>query len=158
MDRIGGGGRRSENVNRRAMLRASDAEREQVAERLRRASVEGRLQSDELEERMSAALSAKTYGELDAVVSDLPAPMPARLDRRTTPWMRRPTTLGLVALTLVVLVVGAVVSAIGGHSHSGRGGGFADGASLFWLVWIVLGWRYFSRRHGGARWGRGSDR
>lgn len=56
----------------RANLRASDADRERVAERLRKATGEGRLLAEELEERLHAALSARTYGELDAVVADLP--------------------------------------------------------------------------------------
>ena len=44
-------------------LRASDADRDAVAERLRRAAVEGRLQPEELEERLHAALRARTYGD-----------------------------------------------------------------------------------------------
>ena len=56
----------------RATLRASDADREQVAELLRHATGEGRLLVDELEHRLGAALSAKTYAELDAVIADLP--------------------------------------------------------------------------------------
>jgi Domain of unknown function (DUF1707) len=59
-------------MSRRATLRASDADREQVAEFLRHAAGEGRLLVDELEDRLGAALSAKTYAELDAVIADLP--------------------------------------------------------------------------------------
>ena len=57
---------------RRATLRASDADREQVTEQLRRAAGEGRILAEELEERLEAVFSARTYGELDAVVADLP--------------------------------------------------------------------------------------
>jgi hypothetical protein len=57
---------------KRATLRASDADREQVAERLRHAAGEGRIVAEELEERLEAVFSARTYGELDAVVADLP--------------------------------------------------------------------------------------
>ena len=53
-------------------MRASDADREQVAEFLRHAAGEGRLLVDELEDRLGAALSAKTYAELDAITADLP--------------------------------------------------------------------------------------
>jgi hypothetical protein len=56
----------------RAHLRASDADRDRAADRLRVATAEGRLTAEELEERMRAALSARTYGELDALVADLP--------------------------------------------------------------------------------------
>jgi hypothetical protein len=61
----------------RSILRASDADRERVAERLRHASTEGRLTAEELEERMHRALSARTYGELDGLVADLPRHIPA---------------------------------------------------------------------------------
>ena len=57
---------------RRATLRASDADREQIAEQLRHAAGEGRLDPEELEERLETVFSARTYGELDAVVVDLP--------------------------------------------------------------------------------------
>jgi hypothetical protein len=57
---------------RTSSYRASDADRERVADRLRQAAAEGRLLAHELEERIHAALRAKTYGELDAVVADLP--------------------------------------------------------------------------------------
>jgi hypothetical protein len=61
-------------VARVPSLRASDSDRDQVAERLHRATVEGRLNPDELEERLDALYSSRTYGELDALVADLPAP------------------------------------------------------------------------------------
>src|SRR5579871_4656935 len=64
---------------RRAILKASDSDREQVAERLRHATAEGRLMAEELEERLEAVFAARTYGELDAIVADLPgAPAPRR--------------------------------------------------------------------------------
>jgi hypothetical protein len=56
-----------------AAYRASDADRELVAERLREAAGEGRLTLDELEERLGQVYRALTYGELDALVADLPA-------------------------------------------------------------------------------------
>ena len=54
-------------------LRASDADREQVSQRLRHATAEGRLCGDELEERLEALYAARTYGELDALLVDIPA-------------------------------------------------------------------------------------
>ncbi|WP_338696969.1 DUF1707 domain-containing protein [Streptomyces sp. Q6] len=53
-------------------LRASDADREQVAERLRDALAEGRLDMDEFEERLEATYKARTYGELAPITRDLP--------------------------------------------------------------------------------------
>jgi hypothetical protein len=54
-------------------LRASDTDREQVAERLRHATAEGRLSGDEFGQRLEALYAARTYRELDALVDDLPA-------------------------------------------------------------------------------------
>ncbi|MEE1752318.1 DUF1707 SHOCT-like domain-containing protein [Streptomyces sp. SP18CS02] len=55
-------------------MRASDAERERIAERLRDAVAEGRLDMTEFEERLDAAYRARTHGELEPLVRDLPAP------------------------------------------------------------------------------------
>ncbi|MYW46531.1 DUF1707 domain-containing protein [Streptomyces sp. SID161] len=60
-------------------LRASDADRERVAEVLRDAVAEGRLDMEEFEERLEAAYTARTYGELAPLTRDLPgaaAPVP----------------------------------------------------------------------------------
>jgi DUF1707 SHOCT-like domain len=53
-------------------LRASDAERERVAAFLRDQAAEGRLDADELDERVGKAYSAKTVRELQALTADLP--------------------------------------------------------------------------------------
>ncbi|MFD0692375.1 DUF1707 SHOCT-like domain-containing protein [Actinomadura fibrosa] len=53
-------------------VRASDAEREAVVERLRVASVEGRLTFEELAERTEAACMAVTRGDLERITTDLP--------------------------------------------------------------------------------------
>jgi hypothetical protein len=57
--------------DQRPELRASDAEREQTAETLRRAMGDGRLSVEELEERLRAAYSAPTVRELELLVSDV---------------------------------------------------------------------------------------
>ncbi len=54
-------------------MRASDADRDQVMEVLRVAAGEGRLTPDELDERLEAALSSRTFGELAALTADLMA-------------------------------------------------------------------------------------
>ncbi|GGU35058.1 DUF1707 SHOCT-like domain-containing protein [Streptomyces daghestanicus] len=54
-------------------LRASDADRDRVAEVLRDALAEGRLDMAEFEERLDAAYAARTYGELAPLIRDLPA-------------------------------------------------------------------------------------
>ncbi|MGN6167766.1 MAG: DUF1707 SHOCT-like domain-containing protein [Solirubrobacteraceae bacterium] len=95
---------------RRSNLRASDADREQIAERLRKATAEGRLLAEELEQRIGATFSARTYGELDALVADLPddrlaAPRPRSMVRLGSP-------LGAVAITLVAVVVVAIAALV----------------------------------------------
>lgn len=59
-------------------MRASDADRERVAERLREAVGEGRLTLDECDERLRGVWAAKTFGELDQFLVDLPSPTPAQ--------------------------------------------------------------------------------
>ncbi|MDN4160155.1 DUF1707 SHOCT-like domain-containing protein [Nocardioides abyssi] len=54
-------------------LRVSDADRHRTAEVLREAAGEGRLDLDELSERLEAAYAAKVYADLVPLVSDLPA-------------------------------------------------------------------------------------
>ena len=69
-------------------LRASDADREQVAERLRQATPEGWLNADELEGRLQTLFAARTYGELDALLADLGPPLlldPVRVRRLPVP-------------------------------------------------------------------------
>ena len=53
--------------------RATHEDRDRVVEVLRLAAGDGRLTVEELDERVGAALTARTYGELTALVSDLPA-------------------------------------------------------------------------------------
>ena len=56
------------------LVRVSDAEREAVVERLNLATSEGRLTLEEFGDRVAEALAARTRGDLDRVVTDLPAP------------------------------------------------------------------------------------
>jgi hypothetical protein len=57
-------------------MRASDADREAVTAKLRDHFAEGRLTQTELDERVTAALGAKTYGDLRPLTVDLPGPAP----------------------------------------------------------------------------------
>ena len=63
-------------------IRVSDADRERVTARLQENFAEGRLDQDELDERLSAALNAKTFGDLRPLTADLPGPVPRRRGRR----------------------------------------------------------------------------
>jgi hypothetical protein len=140
-------------MTKRATLRAADTDREQVAERLRRAAAEGRLLTDELEERLGAALSAKTYGELDAIVSDLPTAEVDRRRRSLTPVGARPGAAMAFALVVAVVLITALGLAVGGHSHPGHQwrGGLGGGVPVMWLLWLAIGWRLLTRRRRGRR-------
>ena len=59
--------------NDMSRMRISDTERDQVAEILREAAGEGRLDLDELDGRLTAVYAAKTYADLEPIVADLPA-------------------------------------------------------------------------------------
>src|SRR3954470_23443662 len=67
--------------------RAADADRDAAVDALRDHAAAGRLESDELDERLETALRARTLGELRALVADLPGtspslgPHPARRER-----------------------------------------------------------------------------
>jgi hypothetical protein len=54
-------------------IRASDADRDRFASLLREHHAAGRLTAEEFHERMDRALEAKTLGELDELMTDLPA-------------------------------------------------------------------------------------
>jgi hypothetical protein len=111
-------------------LRASDAEREHVARDLRDAAAAGRLDPDELEERLERAYRAPMRADLAALVRDLPGasgPPPAapgpreRSPRRATsrdgaPWL--PALAPLVAVAVLLIAVWALT-----------------GAGYFWPVW-----------------------
>ena len=64
---------RAQDVNPRNDLRASHEDRDRIVELLRVSAGDGRLSIDELDERVEAALTARTYGELEGLVADLPA-------------------------------------------------------------------------------------
>lgn len=61
---------------RTPLLRASDADREVAADRLRIASGEGRLDADELDERLTAVYGARYCSELTRMTSDITPPPP----------------------------------------------------------------------------------
>src|SRR5919107_4903787 len=69
-----------------AQLRISDADRHRVAEILREAAGEGRLDLDELDERLEATYAARTYADLVPITRDLPVhPHPSSPPAARTP-------------------------------------------------------------------------
>jgi hypothetical protein len=115
-------------------LRASDADRDATADRLRRHHTEGRIDSEEFQERLDRCYQAKTIGELDQLVGDLPREHEGRHNRRLY-WRLWP--IPLVPVLAAVLVV-----SVAGWHHGGFG--------LLWLIPVfflirMCVWRRFRR-------------
>jgi hypothetical protein len=129
-------------------LRASDADRESAVERLRVAGMEGRLDSDELEQRIESAYAARWCSELDALTLDV-TPPPARLAQ--PPVFVRPARKlnGLSIASLVAAVcffwmwgVGSLAAVIMGHAalrQIARSGGTQTGRPAA-LTGVALGY------------------
>src|ERR1700722_13902071 len=75
-------------------LRASDADRERVANVLREAAGDGRLTMDELDERLDAGYAAKTYAELEPITHDLPGSSAAYVPTATSAATGDPARFG----------------------------------------------------------------
>ena len=119
-------------------LRASDADREAAADRLRTAATEGRLDPYELDERLTAAYSARWCSELEQLTVDVtPPPPPAP---PAAPVFVRPQTRtnGLaIASVLAGLFwmwwIGSAVAIVLGHvalRQIARSGGLQSGRAL----------------------------
>jgi len=139
-------------------IRVSDADRDRVAGRLREHFAAGRLTQDELDERVSAALNARTFGELRAVLADLPepAPVPPRAGpypQQAPPmWLARrrgPRFLPVLALFLLLALI-----LPGGHWFFW---GFFPFLFFFWMAACLAGIVAMTRfrRHHHHRWDGG---
>lgn len=134
-------------------MRVGDADRERIAEQLRAAHAEGRLDLTEYDERVQRAWAARTYGELEALTTDLPrATLPASL--ATHPEVRQSHRHGRAAVaawagaSAINLVIWAVVSL----------------ATLSWIypwwIWVAGPWgavllaRWIGERMGAPRTSR----
>jgi hypothetical protein len=120
-------------VARSSLIRASDADRDAVAERLRQASVEGRLEPWELEERLEKALRARTYGDLDPLVRDIPGRSAAR-GRPPVSVSAAGVALAIAVRIVVLLVVLAALLAAVAVS------------AAWWLIGLVVWLGLRSRR------------
>jgi hypothetical protein len=127
-------------------IRASDADRERVAERLRKGHAEGRLDLAEFQQRLEHCYEARTLGELHELVSDLPRQ--AEPDERRPLQSFRPWHWSLARLAPILFAL-IVISAATAHHH----------VFLLWIPLVFLFWRLsWSRRRAwtaGAR--RGPD-
>jgi hypothetical protein len=130
-------------------IRVSDADRDRVTGELRDHFAAGRITPSELDERLSATLNAKTFGDLRRIMADLPGPGPAPLAaapplRATPAWAvrRHPPFPPLIVLALlaVLLIPGAgwLLAA------------FVNVILLVWLMTFVVGAIAFGRSQ--RRW------
>jgi Domain of unknown function (DUF1707) len=112
-------------------MRAGDADRRRVADQLRTALEEGRLDLHEYDERLQLAYAAKTYGDLDALLTDLPAAAappvpagPAAVPARgaTREWLVH-VWQSWVSTALMLTVIWAI-----------------SGLGDFWPVWVIGPW------------------
>jgi hypothetical protein len=121
----------------RDQMRAGDADRQRVVERLRLALEEGRLDLHEYDERVQRAYGAKTYGDLEGLLTDLPgagAVQPAVQITATGTATRQ--WLGQVWGSWVLTVL--ITTAVWGVSS------LASGELIyFWPVWVALPWGFF---------------
>jgi hypothetical protein len=88
-------------------LRASDADREATADRLRQHHIDGRLDQDEFQTRLDKCFAAKTVGELAELMRDLPAG-PARRDSGTRTNFGPLGSLRMIPIVPIILAIVAI--------------------------------------------------
>jgi hypothetical protein len=96
-----------------AGLRASDADREGVAAALRRHHLDGRLDTDELQDRLGRCYAAQTGGDLAALLADLPRDEPAPPRRGAAGWPSAAVAAGVLVL---IVALAAVTAGTDGHA------------------------------------------
>jgi DUF1707 SHOCT-like domain/Domain of unknown function (DUF4190) len=124
----------------RGKMRAADADRDHVVEILNTAYSEGRLSREEYDARLENALSARTYADLDQLVTDLPAARAAMV-----PPVANTNALAMASLACGVAQfmfgpVAAIPAIVFGHvaRHQIERTG-EQGAGLA-LAGLILGW------------------
>jgi len=129
--------------NGRGQMRAADVDRDRAVSFLTTAFTEGRLTKDEYDERVERALHARTYADLDVIVTDLPG---AR-NVGTPPVVRPRGTNGLAVASLACGIaqfmlgpLPTIPAIVFGHvaRHQIKRTG-EDGAGLA-LAGLILGW------------------
>jgi|HubBroStandDraft_1064217.scaffolds.fasta_scaffold409210_1 hypothetical protein len=144
----------------RGLMRAADADREQVIGMLKVAFVQGRLTKDELELRVGQTFTARTYAELAAVTADIPtgqiAAQPVRRPARAKGWpplnSSAKTSIGVISAAIVVTVALWLIAWSAGSGAILAGAIFATGTDL--VIMCAAGARMLEarqqRRSGGA--------
>jgi hypothetical protein len=121
---------------RDANVRAGDTDRKAIAERLRKSHAEGRLDVEEFQERLDRCYQAKTVGELEQLVNDLPR------ERRAE------RAFGLQRLRMVPLLAvlfGTLVIA-GAVWHHGAPGFWLLVPIFFVMRFLIFPYRPWHRR------------
>lgn len=117
-------------------MRAADADRQAVADKLKAALDEGRLDLHEYDERLQRAYAAKTYGDLDDLLTDLPTtprpvPIPdapvASTNHATAQWLMHVWRGWLSAVSITTAIW--LVSCLGSWD-----------LEYFWPVWVAGPW------------------
>jgi hypothetical protein len=117
-------------------VRASDADREEVGERLRRHHAEGRIDPEEFQGRLDRCYEAKTIGDLRQLVNDLPREHEE--PSRGWGYLRGPWRMPFVPLLVGICAIAILTG--GHHAHWG----FLWLIPLFFairfLLWPYAGW------------------
>ena len=126
--------------------RIGDAERDRAADYLREHMSVGRLSQDEFDERVTAALQARTAADLEPLFSDLPAPKPGQdvrgrgrrplaglPARGSSTTSSSPAVVPMPDSTLANVLAAALRDRLGPvHPQLGRSAG------LWWFVFIPI--------------------
>ena len=126
-------------------LRASDADREAAVDRLHAAAMEGRLDADELEERLSQAYAARWCSELTRLTADVTPPAPPAEPLTFVRPTRRLNPFAIAAVVAGVFWfgwIGSIAAVIMGHVALGqiaRSGGRYYGRTAA-LAGLALGY------------------
>jgi hypothetical protein len=118
-------------------MRAADADRQQVADRLRAALEEGRLDLHEYDERVQRAYAAKTYGDLDGLLTDLPVTGGAvqPVTSAAVQPQGRPTAVYLASVWSSWFFVVGLCTVIWGVISLA-----SFEVQYFWPVWVAMPW------------------
>jgi hypothetical protein len=120
-------------------MRASDTDRERTASLLREHHAQGRLSAEEFNDRLDRSFAAKTIGELDALLADLPGidlyRLPAAGIRPAPPGALRPRSGRAGRGSTVARPGDGTVS----PQTANTWGTWAVISSLLVVVWLVVG-------------------
>jgi uncharacterized protein DUF1707/uncharacterized protein DUF4190 len=124
----------------RGNMRAAHADRDRAVEFLNVAYSEGRLSKDEYDGRLEHALSARTYADLDQVVSDLPVAPPTVVApvTKTNGFAIASLACGLAQLVFGPLAT--IPAIVFGHVARGQIKRTGEQGAGLALAGLILGW------------------